>query len=384
MASSTPPNPYLSHRVFHSTSQASNKDLPFAFQSDILKQDSAVLDLQAGKYAGVAESTSSQLAAEDSGIISTKKITASVLNTAASIRNASGKAALRRSLSILEKKPQDIGVLLTTVQLYLSTSNPNAATDLVSQFLSRLEQSSNLADQQIRYAPGLVGLTVALYSQQNRSAEIRSQLAQAAKFWKQSSTPARGSPALLKMAGRELLMSATSPDIKASHEIFSSVYEQDHEDPIAIAGYVASTDDIEAPSIEQLARKLPSVDKLIAGIDIDALESAGVARLPVAVVDASRKRAGDSDVKPGKAKKTRTSRLPKDCDPSKTPDPERWLPMRDRSNYRPKGKKKAKGGGAATQGGVVSEDSRPATPSAVHQAKPAVAKSKKKKAKGGK
>lgn len=38
--------------------------------------------------------------------------------------------------------------------------------------------------------------------------------------------------------------------------------------------------------------------------------------------------------------------LPKDYDPEKTPDPERWIPKRERSTYRVKGKNKK----AATKG----------------------------------
>lgn len=48
----------------------------------------------------------------------------------------------------------------------------------------------------------------------------------------------------------------------------------------------------------------------------------------------------------------RKSRLPKDYEQGKAPDPERWLPLRDRSTYRPKGKK-GRAKAALTQGGVV-------------------------------
>lgn len=48
----------------------------------------------------------------------------------------------------------------------------------------------------------------------------------------------------------------------------------------------------------------------------------------------------------------RKSRLPKDYEQGKAPDPERWLPLRDRSTYRPRGKK-GRAKAALTQGGVV-------------------------------
>lgn len=54
----------------------------------------------------------------------------------------------------------------------------------------------------------------------------------------------------------------------------------------------------------------------------------------------------------------RKSRLPKNYEQGKAPDPERWLPLRDRSTYRPKGKK-GRAKAALTQGGVA--DKAPAT-----------------------
>lgn len=368
----------MAHRTFHSAAQTSGKDLPFSFQSTILEQNSAALDLLAGKYVGVVRATSLLLAnrSPPSTTTSNTTVLASILNTAAHIRTTTGKAALRQVLALLEQKPKDIGVVLVAIQLYLASGNLNAATDLLSAFFVRLDDSLEDVDQQTRFTPGLVALLVSLYSKQNRTTEIKAQLRRAADYWKQSSLLVQGNTELFQTAGRELLSSPSSEELRSAHEIFSTILSRDADNLAAIAGFVASMDDLEATSSERLAKKLPSVDKLISTIDVDALEMAGVVKMPV-VLDANKKRAADGDVRPRKAKKTRTSRLPKDYDPSKTADPERWLPLRDRSNYRQKGKKKAKAVSAATQGGAVSEESRPA-----HQAKPSAVK--KRKGKSGK
>ena len=42
--------------------------------------------------------------------------------------------------------------------------------------------------------------------------------------------------------------------------------------------------------------------------------------------------------------------MPKNYDPAVTPDPERWLPMRERSTYKAKRKNKKGGIGKGTQG----------------------------------
>lgn len=131
------------------------------------------------------------------------------------------------------------------------------------------------------------------------------------------------------------------------------------------------------------------VEKLIAGVDVSALESFGVAQ-------PSRKRAAEEEAMPlVKAKKTKKKkpRLPPNADPSKKLDPERWLPMRDRSYYKPKGRKGKQKVAAATQGGPVAEESMELTGGGrldvlkVDQAKKAGGggpANKKKKKKGGK
>ena len=101
---------------------------------------------------------------------------------------------------------------------------------------------------------------------------------------------------------------------------------------------------------------LTPVARLIVGIDVAALEDAGVPFLPSSsssstTAAASRKRALDDKPKPAK-KRARKSRRPKDYDPAKTPDPERWLPLKDRSTYRPKGRKGRQKAAEKTQGGV--------------------------------
>ena len=68
-------------------------------------------------------------------------------------------------------------------------------------------------------------------------------------------------------------------------------------------------------------------------------------------------------------------------DPAKKADPERWLPIRDRSSYRPKGKKGKQRAAALTQGGPVSEKVETESPA---QQKTSGSNAKKTKKKGKK
>lgn len=92
---------------------------------------------------------------------------------------------------------------------------------------------------------------------------------------------------------------------------------------------------------------------------------------------------GKGSARPPKQRKKKP-RLPKDL--TKKIDPERWLPMRDRSYYKPKGKKGKRAVAVATQGGPVAADDTQLDIQKAEQKKPAPGggANKKKKKKGGK
>ena len=146
-------------------------------------------------------------------------------------------------------------------------------------------------------------------------------------------------------------MSENPAELASAGELFTSLLAANPSDRNAAAGLIASYATIDPSKVASYVDTLTPVEKLIAGIDIAALESAGVAQ-------PTRKRGAEDDVAPVvKSKKPRKKkpRLPKNYDASKKPDPERWLPMRDRSYYKPKGRKGKQKAATATQGGPVEE-----------------------------
>ncbi|KAF2112646.1 hypothetical protein BDV96DRAFT_614109 [Lophiotrema nucula] len=378
-------NPYLSHRLFHSSPKPPKTDQHFAFQTNLLRQDEYVVDLISQKVAGVADSTAKVMSASPAPTIEPSVTTAGVLNAAAHARNVTEKAALKELLPLLEKRPSDVGLLLTITHIYVITNNHAAATHLLESFFKRLEQSGTASDLDVRHAPGLVAALVSLYASQGRHAHSKTELAKAASYWRhKSKTPSK---ALATAAGTALLESQDPESLKSAAEIFESLYEQNKEDRAAIAGLVAAYS-ITDPSrlSSQLLDSLPQTARLVSDIDAAALEEAGVPTLaaPSSTQTETKKRPAEKTKEAGQ-KKIRKSRLPKDFDPNKKIDPERWLPMRDRTYYRPKGKKGKKKMEGLTQGGPVADEK------AVEQ-KPAAGagggsgkqQQKKKKGKGGK
>lgn len=125
------------------------------------------------------------------------------------------------------------------------------------------------------------------------------------------------------------------------------VYLKDHPNDIATHAVLAAL--YSATSSNSGSRHtsvLPSISSLTSSVKVSELEAQGI---PTAVTNVAQKR----KVTKTKSRK-RKARGGKEYDPSKEVDPERWLPLRERSYYKPVKSKKRRTGGA-TQGGATTE-----------------------------
>ncbi|PBP17865.1 signal recognition particle protein [Diplocarpon rosae] len=348
-------NPFMTQRIFGSVPKLSPTDKLFKYQASILERNRYTIDLQCQKYSGVAYSTATKLVDAPSPTISPHVNSLAVLNAAGHANNEAGKASIKAILPLLEKRPKDVGLILVIIQLYILTNNPGPAINLLQTFFKRLEESTSPVDQDVRFAPGLVALVVSLYRLSGRKGPIKTELGKAAAYWRRKSKP---SISLLRAAGAALLESSSPEELSAAGEIFSSLRMQDPKDRTAIAGYIASYATTNLEKVSSDLDKLTPVARLISGIDAAALEEAGVPSLPSPAAATSKKRNAEEKENAAKSKKRKLSkkRMPKNFEEGKLMDPERWLPLRDRSNYRLKGKKGKKKAMDLTQGGVVKEE----------------------------
>lgn len=363
-------NPYIAQKVIQSVPKIAGNDRLFEYQSSVLRRNKFIIELQCQKFSGVERLTSKILSGDSPSPVSTDKAALGVLHAAAAAELQTGKEALRTILPLLESRPYDVGLLLTIIQLYVQTQNPGPALTLLEAFFKRLETATTPDRADVRFAPGLVALAVTLYRLQGRHTAVRSELAKAAAHWekstKSSATPQGTSQAdsLLREAGIALLHSSNPSDLAIAGAAFERLTAASKDDRVARAGLVASFAVSDPAKAAPHLDSLTPVAKLISGIDVAALLEGGVASLPTAPAaqTSGKKRSapeeGDKTTSAVKKAKTqrRRNKLPKDFDPDKKPDPERWLPLRDRSSYRPKGKKGKKRAAEATQGGVVKEE----------------------------
>ncbi|KAA8909169.1 hypothetical protein FN846DRAFT_1009456 [Sphaerosporella brunnea] len=330
-------NPYAAYNSYieatkNATSLAAR---PFGFQSKIIRLDEAVLNLNIGK----TNATEAMVKGYHKVYPSDHLI--NVVQAAAGTVNKTGKDIIKKIEKLVEANPADIGLAFTLVQLRMQTGNITGSITTLESLLTELEP-------QARYQPGLVGLLVALYEHQGRKQHVRKILSEASEWWKQSPQP---NLAVLRAAGKSKLESDSPSELASAGEIFTSLLAANPADRNAVAGLVASYATTDLPKVSSYADTLTPVETLIAGVDVDSLESAGAAQPP------KKRGAEDGVTPPAKPRKTRKhkSRLPQNYDATKKPDPERWLPMRDRSYYKPKGRKGKQKAAAATQGGPVEE-----------------------------
>ncbi|KAH9910069.1 hypothetical protein F4778DRAFT_714008 [Xylariomycetidae sp. FL2044] len=347
-------NPYLMQRLTESAAKLSNNDRLFKYQATVLQRNHYAQELKVQKFDGVKSATSKRILTDSSPASSIENAHLGVANAAAHAHLQTGKEALKQILPMLERRPTDIGLLLTIIQLYVQTKNPGRALALLEAFLRRLDTATTPDHQDVRFAPGLVAVAVALYRLQGRQSSIRTELAKASAHWR--SKPKASSSSLLREAGVELLTSSSPEDIASAGATFEALVATSDSDLASAAGLVASFATTDYDKVEPYLSRLTPVEKLTAGTNVQALIDGGVisVQTPTAV---GKKRAADSQPEGEKAsKRRRKKRLPKNYEEGKQPDPERWLPLRDRSTYRPKGKKGKRKAQEATQGGAVKEE----------------------------
>uniref|UniRef100_A0ABI7W2Z6 Signal recognition particle subunit SRP72 n=1 Tax=Felis catus TaxID=9685 RepID=A0ABI7W2Z6_FELCA len=136
------------------------------------------------------------------------------------------------------------------------------------------------------------------------------------------------------------------------------LWKQNPKDIHTLAQLISAYSLVDPEKAKALSKHLPSSDSMSLKVDVEALENSPGATYirkkgGKVAGDSQPKEQGQGDLK--KKKKKKKGKLPKNYDPKVTPDPERWLPMRERSYYRgrKKGKKKdqiGKGTQGATAG----------------------------------
>ncbi|TPX48109.1 hypothetical protein SeMB42_g01666 [Synchytrium endobioticum] len=266
---------------------------------------------------------------------------------AIALREHKASKAIDELVDRANTSPKSLPLQLALTQLYLLQKNIGAATSTMERYLSHIDATE-------KYKPGLVSLMVWLYSQTGSENGMK-MLEEATPFWPSLET---GNKSISRQLATFKLKSNRPHDAAAD---FERLVKADPSDVSSVAGLIMSYSEFNPALAEQYQSYLPRTESVIdpSDIDVDALETSfTLGRLGAKRAGAVASAETSTPAAPKeKKKRKRKIRLPKNYDPNVLPDPERWLPKRDRSTFQPKkGKKKdlAKGSqGSATSGGGI-------------------------------
>lgn len=212
----------------------------------------------------------------------------------------------------------------------------NAGGDLskVCQILQQIPQVSQYL--------GIVATLVSFLTQLGVPQEAIQILDNAVQYWEKQPRSSITDSSLLRI----MQANAQYKLVHGEHQLAAMVLEKLHQhnplDIQVLAQLIDAYSKFNPSKAEQFSKLLPTFQHS-ASIDIDSLEQA-----PQYIRKPKEKQSTvlvkgkvqDIDTKPKlKPKKKRKIRYPKNYDPKVAPDPERWLPLRERSYYK-KGKKR--------------------------------------------
>ncbi|CAG8590246.1 10636_t:CDS:10, partial [Ambispora leptoticha] len=242
-----------------------------------------------------------------------------------------------------QAKPTSLPINFALIQLQLLQTNIQGSITTLEKYLESLE------DESARYQPALVGLLVWLYEKSGQSDKSVHVLEKAGSYSKSDVTSVQSSSILKQTAAFKLKAGRFS---EAAQD-YEQLVKANPEDSQALAGLIIAYSQYDVSLAEKYESSLATI-KHSKNIDVDFLEKniPGVKRYKKP--DAKSDNMGKSSVK---KRRKRKPLLPKNFDPNVPPDPERWLPKRERSSYKVKGKRKQqlmKGSqGVAVAGGGI-------------------------------
>lgn len=247
----------------------------------------------------------------------------------------------------LQKDPEsDILLYITLAQLYFSQGE-------VSKVCSVLHSIPNVA----RHL-GVVAALVSLYSNAGNVDRAVEVLDDAVSWWAKlpKSEAVQHSCRSLMMENAQYKMQHSKPE--AAVLVLEKLQADYPSDLKVLAMLISAYSKFDSRKAEELSRSLPTLETTSA-VDVDALEQMPSFRHTrrQLLKPESEKPSEKKEFVPKDKKKKRKPKLPKNYDPSVPPDPERWLPLRERSYFR-KGKRKGfLGMGRGTQGATAASAS---------------------------
>ncbi|EEF47526.1 signal recognition particle subunit SRP72 [Ricinus communis] len=265
-----------------------------------------------------------------------------LLQSAVLVRENKASRAEEILAQFAEKLPDKSKIiLLARAQIAAAAGHPQVAADSLSKITD------------IQHKPATVATIVALKERAGDIDGASAVLDSAIKWWSNAMAEDNKLDVIMQQAASFKIRHGREEE--AAH-----LYEQlvkSHGSIEALAGLVSTVANVNVDKAEAYEKQLKPLPGL-KGIDVDSLEkTSGAKHVEGSHVSVAEVHEEGKKEKP-KKKRKRKPRYPKGFDPANPgppPDPERWLPKRERSSYRPKRKDKRAAQVRGSQGAVVRE-----------------------------
>ena len=189
---------------------------------------------------------------------------------------------------------------------------------------------------------GVVATLVSFLTQLGASQEAIQILDTAVGYWEKQPSSSNSDNSLLRIMQANAQYKLVHGEYQLAAMVLEKLRQRSPQDIQVLAQLIDAYSKYDPSKAEQFSKSLPTFQHS-SSIDIDALEQAPqYIRKPKEKQStvAVKGKAQDTEIKLKlKPKKKRKIRYPKNYDPKVPPDPERWLPLRERSYYK-KGKKR--------------------------------------------
>jgi len=262
--------------------------------------------------------------------------------------------------SYLKEHPGNEEVLMCLAQLFAQQKKMDKAVEALAQL-----------PMQCRAQPGTIEAIATLHQRQQSPEKAIACIRDAITYWTSNDRADEETLASVLRIAARLAKQLKDPDLSA--EVYQLYLEKvDGSDMEALCGLVQSLAGTDVSKAEQYAQRLrpPSYEHL----DAEELESGAIPKVAPptkkrsegaadkAAASAAEEGEEDAEGTPEAKKKRRrkrTIRYPKNFDPENPgpkPDPERWLPKRERTEYKKRMRKRDKGLLRGSQGSMPVDD----------------------------
>lgn len=246
----------------------------------------------------------------------------------------------------ITQNKSNVALTFTLAYLHSLEKDYSLAASVIFEYIANTEaKSPNEA-----YAPGVLSALVSLYTLSGkRGVSFIEAFEAAISHWSKHPGVLETTAFQSLFADAAIALSGTGKESLVKEKL-EEAYNKDPSNVVIAAGLLGLGDAEITDKYSSQASKLLSISEATAGINVDSLSLAGLEPL------LKKRSAPEADKQSSEIKrKHKKPRLPKNYDAEKQPDPQRWIPLRDRSNYKPpktQGKKKVL---ASTQGGQADE-----------------------------